>query len=375
MIYADNAATTKLSEKALGAMLPFLQEDYGNASNSYSFGVKAKRALESARLQVAEGIGASRDEILFTSGGSESNSWALSAIESGHIITTSFEHHSVLNACHALERHGVRVTYLPVNSSGVVSVKDIGNALRADTKLVSVMFANNEIGTIQPIAEIGRLLKDKNILFHTDAVQAVGHVAIDVTALGIDLLSASAHKFNGPKGTGILFVKKGLELPSLIFGGKQEHGLRGGTENIAGIVGAATALIESHASIEASSVELNHLTAEAFLIIQKAIPNATVHGQGVERLPGVMNIELQGVSGEAIMNLLDLKGICVSTGSACAAGQNIPSHVLKAIALTESRALSSIRISFGRYNTKQEAITVADAIVAAYQKITVAESS
>ena len=335
MIYADNASTTKLSDKALHAMLTFLKEDYGNASNSYSFGVKSMRAVNKARSGIAAILNANTDEIFFTSGGSESNSWVLSAIDSGHIITTASEHHSVLNACRALEKRGVRVTYLPVNSSGVVSVDDVQNALCDDTKLVSILLANNEIGTIQPIPAIGKMLRSKKILFHTDAVQAVGHIPVDVQALGVDFLSASAHKFNGPKGTGLLYKREGIKLPPLIFGGKQEFGLRGGTENVAGIIGFHAALDESNELMEDESIKTRDLVATTFLHISQAIPKVILHGETSDKLPGIMNVAIPEVSGEAIMNILDLKGICVSTGSACTSGQNTPSHVLKAINLTD----------------------------------------
>ena len=375
MIYADNAATTRISDEAFEKMLPFLQEQYGNASSQYSLGVKAKRAVEQARKQVAEAIGVQPAEITFTSGGSESNSWVLRGVaesfgdEAIHIITSSIEHHSILNACHALEAKGVEITYLPVDSYGRVSIDDLKAEIRPNTKLVSIMLANNELGTIQPVAEIGQYLRGLGILFHTDAVQAVGHIPVNVTELYVDFLTASAHKFNGAKGTGILYKRSGLKLPRLVFGGEQEQGARAGTENVAGIVAAGYALEESVSEMEATAEKLAALVQFTIEGIQTKVPNIGVNGDAGNRLPGIVNISFDSISGESLMHLLDLKGICVSTSSACTSGKDEPSHVLMALGLSEKQAKSAIRISYGRYNTMQEVESVIAAICNTREKI------
>jgi cysteine desulfurase len=375
VIYADNAATTQISDLALEKMLPFLKEQYGNASSQYSLGTKAKYAIEQARQQVATAIGAQAAEIIFTSGGSEANSWVLRGVmemfsgEEIHIITSSIEHHSVLNACHVLEALGAEVTYLPVNSNGSVEIASVKAVIRPNTKLVSIMLANNEIGTIQPIAELGKHLHERSILFHTDAVQAVGHIPLDVNDMQVDFLSASAHKFHGAKGTGILYKRFGLELPSLVFGGEQEHGFRAGTENVAGIVSLGYALEESVAEMHSTASRLKTMVGSTVKGIQMRIPSVRVNGDTEKRLPGTVNLRFDGASGESLMNILDLKGIYVSTGSACNSGKDIPSHVLLAIGLSEEQAKSSIRISYGRYNTQEETETIVENIYNAYIKI------
>ena len=375
MIYADNAATTRISDNVFEKMLPFLREHYGNAASQYSLGVKAKRAIGLARKQVADAIGAKAEEITFTSGGSEANSWLLRSVNENlgdvpkHIITSAIEHHSVLNACRALEDSKTIVTYLPVDSSGRVSVADVKAAIRPCTKLVTIMLANNEIGTVQPIAEIGRLLKDKGIMFHTDAVQAVGHIPVDVIALGVDFLTASAHKFNGAKGTGVLYKRLGLELRSLIFGGEQEHGHRAGTENVAGIVSAGYAIEESLETMASEVERLRMMVEETVNGIKARIPSVMVNGDGACRLPGMVNLGFDGVSGESLMHLLDLKGVCVSTSSACTSGKDEPSHVLLALGKTKQQAKSAIRISYGKDNTIDEIETVVTAVCDAYYKI------
>lgn len=375
MIYADNAATTRISDSVFEKMLPFLCEQYGNASSQYSFGVKAKRAIEQARKQVSAAIGAEPTEITFTSGGSEANSWVLRCIadtyrnEPMHIVTTAIEHHSVLNACRSLEQTGIEVTYLPVDMKGRVSVDNVKAAIKPYTKLVSVMFANNEIGTIQPIAEIGRLLKGESILFHTDAVQAVGHIPVNVSDLQVDFLTASAHKFNGPKGTGILYKLSGLDLSPLVFGGKQERGLRAGTENVAGIVAAGYAIEESVSEIADVAKRLRVMVEDTVNGIIERIPSVRVNGYGECSLPGTVNLCFNGVSGESLMHLLDLKGVCLSTSSACSSGEDEPSHVLIALGLTEQQAKSAIRISYGKYNCADEAGKVVEAVCDAYEKI------
>jgi len=375
MIYADNAATTKISDKAFEKMLPFLQEQYGNASSQYSLGIKAKRAVEQARKQVAEAIGAQPAEITFTSGGSEANNWILQGVtklfkgEDIHIITSSIEHHSVLNVCRALETENIKVTYLPVNKNGLVLVDDVISAVKPNTKFVSIMLANNEIGTIQPIAEIGKYLHGKGILFHTDAVQAVGHIPVDINKLHVDFLSASAHKFNGAKGTGFLYKRASVDLPNLVFGGKQEHGYRAGTENVAGIVAAGYAIEENVKEMRKTAERLQAMVQTTVSEIRERIPDVWINGNAELRLPGTVNLGFNGVSGESLMNILDLKGVCVSTSSACNSGNDEPSHVLLALGLSEEQAKSAIRISYGKYNTIEEAEYIASAICDAYSKI------
>ncbi|MGC2422747.1 MAG: cysteine desulfurase family protein [Nitrospirota bacterium] len=375
MIYADNAATTKISDNVFKKMLPFLREQYGNASSQYSLGAKAKRAVELARKQVAVAIGAEPSEITFTSGGSEANSWVLRCVaetyrnEPMHIITSAIEHHSVLNACHSLEQSGVEVTYLPVDASGQVSTGNIKAAIKSHTRMVSIMLANNEIGTVQPIAEIGRLLKGEGILFHTDAMQAVGHIPVDVNDLQVDFLTASAHKFNGAKGTGILYKRSALELLPLVFGGEQEHGLRAGTENVAGIVAAGYAIEESVSEMADTAQPLKAMVEDTVNGIKEKIPSVRVNGDSECRLSGMVNLCFDGVSGESLMHLLDLKGVCVSTSSACTSGKDEPSHVLLALGLTEQQAKSAIRISYGKYNRADDVGKVVTAVCDAYEKI------
>jgi len=373
LIYADNAATTRISDSVMEKMLPFLREQYGNASSQYSLGVKAKCAIEKARQQVAVAIGAEPSEIVFTSGGSESNSWVLSSVNNGHVIVSSIEHHSVLNACRSLERKGIEVTYLPVDSKGRVSLDSIKDSIRSDTKLVSIMLANNEIGTIQPIAEIGEYLRERSILFHTDAVQAVGHIPVFVKELGVDFLTASSHKFNGAKGTGILYKRNGTSLPPMIFGGEQECEARAGTENVAGIVAAGYAITESVANMNEMADKLSGLVQATINGIRDKISSIIINGDENNRLPGIVNIVFDGVTGESLMHLLDLKGICVSTSSACTSGKDEPSHVLMALGLTEQQAKSAIRISYGRYNNMDEVETIVANICIAYEKILAAK--
>ena len=375
MIYADNAATTRISDSALEKMLPFLQEQYGNASSQYSLGAKAKRAIDQARLQVGTAIGAEPSDITFTSSGSESNNWAIRGVaesfgkETIHIITSSIEHPSVLNACSMLELRGVEVSYLPVNNLGRVSAEDVKAAIKQNTKLVSIILANNEIGTIQPIAEIGRFLHELDILFHADAVQAVGHIPVNVEELHVDFLTASAHKFNGAKGTGMFYKRSGINLPQLIFGGEQERGSRAGTENVAGIVAAGHALEESVANMSENTKRLKILVDITVAGIKKKVPNVRVNGDTDNRLPGVVNLGFDGVAGESLLHMLDLKGICVSTSSACSSGKDEPSKVILALGLTEQQAKSAIRISYGMYNTIAEAEIIASAIRDSYGKI------
>ena len=361
MIYADNAATTKMSRAAIDAMLPCMERDFGNPSSLYSIGQRAKELLEQARADVAAVIGAAPREILFTSGGSEADNQALrSAAELGrrsgktHIISTAFEHHAVLHTLKRLEKEGFEVTLLDVHEDGLVRPEELQAALREDTCLVTVMFANNEIGTVQPIRELGAICRAHGVLFHTDAVQAVGHLPIDVKADNIDLLSASAHKFHGPKGVGFLYARKGVPLTNLIEGGAQERGRRAGTENVPAIVGMAAALKESAANMQANAERMTKLRDRLIRGIGE-IPHAALNGDAARRLPGNVNFCFEGIEGESLLLLLDDRGISASSGSACTSGSLDPSHVLLAIGRVHDVAHGSLRLSIGEDTTEEEA--------------------
>ncbi len=360
-VYADNAATTALSPRVLDKMMPYLTEIYGNPSSLYEAGAVAKEAVESARAQVAELIGAeSPSEIYFTSGGSESDNWAIKGVAATlskkgkkHIVTSKFEHHAVLHACKALEKQGFEVTYLDVYENGIVKPEDVKAALREDTALVTVMYANNEIGTIQPIAEIGKICREAKVLFHTDAVQAMGNVPINVVADQVDLLSLTAHKFHGPKGCGALYVRLGVRPDILIDGGAQERGRRAGTENVAGIVGLAEAL---KIAVESMDERGKRLTAMRNRLIDGLlkIERSRLNGDRDKRLPGNMNMCFEGIEGESLLLRLDLAGISASSGSACTSGSLDPSHVLLSIGLPHEIAHGSLRISFSDTNTEED---------------------
>ena len=359
-IYADNAATTKMSRAALDAMIPCLEEQYGNPSSLYSFGQRAKEALEFAREDVAAVIGASPKEITFTSGGSDSDNQALrSAAALGkkagktHIISTAFEHHAILHTLRALEKEGFAVTLLPVHEDGLVRAEELEAAIRDDTCLVSVMYANNEIGTIQPIRDIGAICRAHGVLFHTDAVQAVPHLKIDVSADNIDLLSASAHKFHGPKGVGFLYARKGVRLTNLIEGGAQERGKRAGTENVPAVVGMAAALKDVAAHREADAARLIPLRDKLIAGLRE-IPHSALNGDEMRRLPGNVNFCFEGIEGESLLLLLDDRGICASSGSACTSGSLDPSHVLLAIGRVHDVAHGSLRLTLGEDATEEE---------------------
>lgn len=359
-LYADNAATTKLSKTALAAMMPYLEEDYGNPSSLYSVGQRAREAIEAAREMVAHAIGASPKEIFFTSGGSEADNQALrSAAEIGrkagkmHIISDGIEHHAVLHTLRRLESEGFRVTYLPVSAGGLVDPAQVESALCEDTCLVTVMYANNEIGTIQPIREIGEICRRRGVLFHTDAVQAVGHLPLDVVRDGVDLLSASAHKFHGPKGIGFLFARRGVRLTNLIEGGAQERGKRAGTENVAGIVGMAAALDEAVASIDRNAAHLTVLRDKLIAGLSE-IPHSALNGDAKMRLPGNVNFCFEGIEGESLLLLLDDRGISASSGSACTSGSLDPSHVLLAIGRVHDVAHGSLRLTLGEETTDED---------------------
>ena len=362
MIYADNAATTRMSEKAIRAMTECIREDYGNPSSLYAFGQRAKERLEEAREQIAGIIGAAYPrEILFTSGGSEADNQALiSAAAIGakkgkkHIVSTAFEHHAVLHTLRKLEKEGYEVTLLDVHENGIVRPEEVEAAIREDTCLVSVMYANNEIGTIQPVAEIGAICRKRGVLFHTDAVQAVGHLAIDVQKENIDLLSASGHKFHGPNGVGFLYARKGVALTNLIEGGAQERGKRAGTENTPGIVAMAAALQERAANMAAEQEKTKAIRDRLIEGIGK-IPHSALNGDRERRLPGNVSFCFEGIEGESLLLLLDQKGICASSGSACTSGSLDPSHVLLAIGRVHDVAHGSLRLSLNEENTPEEA--------------------
>lgn len=364
MIYADNAATTQLDIEAFEAMKPFLLHHYGNASQPYSFGVEAKKALRQARQKIAECIGAAPEEIFFTSCGTESDNWAIKmgAADGKRIITSVIEHHAVLNSCSMMERRGVPVSYLQVNDRGEVLPEALENIIGDDVGLVSVMMANNEIGTIQPIKELAEIAHRHHALFHTDAVQAVGHIDIDVHDLGIDMLSASAHKFNGPKGIGFLYVKKGTKISSFVDGGMQESGMRAGTENVASIIAMAVALENNCSNIIANKKHLEGLEASLLHRLDEAGVDYLRNG-GENHIPGNVNISFKGKEGEMILHRMDLKGICISTGSACDSVNTEVSHVIKAIGVPDEFAVGTIRISLGKENTDEEADAIADALI------------
>ena len=359
-VYADNAATTAVSPQVLEAMLPYYKEVYGNPSSLYSVGQKAKAALEEARETVAACLGAEAGEIYFTSCGTESDNWAIKGAAHAmrkkgkdHIITSAFEHHAVLHTCQALEKEGFTVTYLPVHENGIVRPEELEAAITDRTGLVTIMYANNEIGTIQPIPEIGAICKKHGVWFHTDAVQAVGNVHIHVKEQNIDMLSLSGHKFHAPKGVGALYIRRGIAIPNLLDGGAQERGKRGGTENVAQIVGLAAGLKEACATIDQRVARLSPLRDKLMDGLLK-IDRCRVNGDREHRLPGNVSMCFQGVEGESLLLMLDLKGISASSGSACTSGSLDPSHVLLAIGLPHEVAHGSLRLSFGDYNTMED---------------------
>ncbi|WHE07980.1 cysteine desulfurase NifS [Thermoanaerobacterium thermosaccharolyticum] len=362
-IYLDNAATTPMKPEALNSMMPFFDNRFGNPSSLYSYGQEAKKAIEEARDRVAAAIGANADEIFFTSGGTESDNWALIGAayalknKGNHIITTSIEHHAVLHTCQYLEKQGFEITYLPVDEYGLVDPNDLKEAIKDNTILVSIMYANNEIGTIEPIEELAKVAHEKGVLFHTDAVQAVGNVPIDLKKLDIDMLSISAHKIYGPKGVGALYIKKGVRIDSLIHGGAQERNRRAGTENVAGIVGFGTAIELITKNIDEHIKKLTRLRDKLIDGILK-IPYTRLNGHPNKRLPGNVNVSFEFVDGESLILSLDMEGICVSSGSACTAGSIDPSHVLLAIGLPEEIAHGSLRLTIGEENTEEEIDTV-----------------
>ena len=383
IVYIDSAATTPLSEFALNRALPFLREHFGNASSRHSHGVAARQALEESRRTIAETLGARSEEIVFTSGASEANAWILNAIaapidaappisvKNVNVVSTAFEHSSIWETLRSLERRGIAVTYLRPNRDGVISTADVAAALRPNTRLVSIMTANNELGTLQPIAEIGRLLRERGVVFHTDATQAVGHIPLNVNELNVDFLTASAHKFNGPKGFGFLYRRHDVDLPAFILGGSQERGLRSGTENIFGAVATAAALTENVAALPETTARLCNLENALLRRLREVLSSSdfSVVGESAARLPGFLNLVFNGADGDTITRLLDLRGVCASTGSACSSGDVKPSRTLLATGRSELEARSSVRVSFGRHNTTVDAEAVADALIFAFRKI------
>ena len=359
-IYADNAATTKMSENAINAMLPYMREVYGNPSSLYEIGQKAKEALEDARQRAAKVLNCGSNEIYFTSGGSEADNQAIiSAARIGerkgkkHIISTTFEHHAVLHTLKKLEKEGFEIELLDVHSNGIVSANQVADAIRDDTALVTIMYANNEIGTVQPIAEIGAVCREKNVVFHSDAVQAIGHISVDVTRDNIDMLSLSAHKFHGPKGVGILYAKKGIALSNIIEGGAQERGKRAGTENLPGIAGMVKALEDATADIDGYASKLIPLRDKLIEGLDE-IEYSELNGDKDNRLPGTVNFCFEGIEGESLLLLLDDKGISASSGSACTSGSLDPSHVLLAIGRPHEVAHGSLRLSLSEDVTEEE---------------------
>lgn len=368
MIYLDHAATTPMADQVAASMEPYYAKDYANASTIYEFGEKSRNAITRSREIIAYSLNARPEEIYFTAGGSESDNWALKGTAEAykdkgkHIITTKIEHHAVLNTCKYLEEQGYEITYLPVDEQGFVKISELEDAIRPDTILISVMFANNEIGTIEPIAQIGRIARKYDVLFHTDAVQAYAQIPINVDFYHIDLLSASGHKFYGPKGTGFLYIRDGVKTASFIHGGGQEQGKRAGTENVPGIVGIGEA---AKLAMQAMSRRIYQETRLRDLMIHEVsrrIPNAWLNGDRYARLPNNVNFSFEGIEGETLLLLLDAKDICASAASACSAGSGEPSHVLSAIGRTDELASGTLRMTLGRSTTKEEILTAVQAV-------------
>lgn len=360
MIYMDNAATTRVTPEVFEAMRPYFTELYGNPSSAYEFSGKIAKDVNEARKTIAGTIGADESEIYFTNGGSESDNWAIKGIadqlkdKGNHIITTKIEHHAVLHTCEFLEEHGYEVTYLPVDEKGLISLEELEKAIKPETVLISIMFANNEIGTIEPVAKIGEIARKHGVIFHTDAVQAFGHVAINVDEMNIDLLSASAHKLNGPKGVGLLYIRKGIKLSNLIHGGAQEHGRRAGTTNAAGIIGFGKAAEKAYRKLEETIRYESKLRDKLIKRVVEEIPYSRVNGDLENRLSNNANFCFRFVEGESLLILLDKKGICASSGSACTSGSLDPSHVLLAIGLPHEIAHGSVRLTISDETTEED---------------------
>ena len=374
-IYLDNAATTKTAPEVLDAMLPYFSEFYGNPSSIYSLAAQSKKAVTDAREVIAESLGAKAQDIYFTAGGSEADNWAIKAAAEAyagkgrHIITSKIEHHAVLHTCEYLQKQGYEITYVGVDEQGVLNLDELKEAIRPDTILISIMFANNEIGTIQPMKEIGEIAKTNGILFHTDAVQAYGQVPIDVEEYNIDMLSASGHKLNGPKGIGFLYIRKGLKLRSFIHGGAQERSRRAGTENVPGIVGLGAAVSRAMATMRARSEYEISLRDYLISEIEAKIPYCRLNGDRVKRLPNNVNFSFRFIEGESLLIMLDMKGICASSGSACTSGSLDPSHVLLAIGLPHEIAHGSLRLTLSEETTREDIDTTVTAVAEIVAKL------
>ena len=375
MIYLDNAATTKTAPEVVDAMLPYFSEYYGNASTIYSLGAESKKAMDHARQTIADNLGAKPEEIYFTAGGSESDNWALKATAEAyaskgkHIITTKIEHHAILHTCEYLEKRGFEITYLNVDRDGLISLDELKAAIRPDTILISVMFANNEIGTIEPIAEIGEIAKEHGVLFHTDAVQAYAQVPIHVDEMHIDMLSASGHKLNGPKGIGFLYIRKGVKIRSFVHGGAQERSRRAGTENIPGIVGLGAAVERAMRIMDSKTRKEIELRDYLIGRLESEIPHCWLNGHRTKRLPNNINFSFLFIEGESMLIMLDMKGICASSGSACTSGSLDPSHVLLAIGLKHEEAHGSLRLTLSEDSTKEEMDIVAEEVKKIVQRL------
>ena len=375
MIYLDNAATTKTAPEVVDAMLPYFSEYYGNASTIYSLGAESKKAMDHARQTIADSLGAKPEEIYFTAGGSESDNWALKATAEAyatkgkHIITTKIEHHAILHTCEYLEKRGFEITYLNVDRDGLISLDELKAAIRPDTILISVMFANNEIGTIEPIAEIGEIAKEHGVLFHTDAVQAYAQVPINVDEMHIDMLSASGHKLNGPKGIGFLYIRKGVKIRSFVHGGAQERSRRAGTENIPGIVGLGAAVERAMRIMDSKTRREIELRDYLIGRLENEIPHCWLNGHRTKRLPNNINFSFLFIEGESMLIMLDMKGICASSGSACTSGSLDPSHVLLAIGLKHEEAHGSLRLTLSEDSTKEEMDIVAEEVKEIVQRL------
>ena len=375
MIYLDNAATTKTAPEVVDAMLPYFSEYYGNASTIYSLGAESKKAMDHARQTIADSLGAKAEEIYFTAGGSESDNWALKATAEAyaskgkHIITTKIEHHAILHTCEYLEKRGFEITYLNVDRDGLISLDELKAAIRPDTILISVMFANNEIGTIEPIAEIGEIAKEHGVLFHTDAVQAYAQVPINVDEMHIDMLSASGHKLNGPKGIGFLYIRKGVKIRSFVHGGAQERSRRAGTENIPGIVGLGAAVERAMRIMDSKTQREIELRDYLIGRLENEIPHCWLNGHRTKRLPNNINFSFLFIEGESMLIMLDMKGICASSGSACTSGSLDPSHVLLAIGLKHEEAHGSLRLTLSEDSTKEEMDIVAEEVKKIVQRL------
>lgn len=375
MIYLDNAATTKTAPEVVDAMLPYFSEYYGNASTIYSLGAESKKAIDHARQTIADSLGAKPEEIYFTAGGSESDNWALKATAEAyaskgkHIITTKIEHHAILHTCEYLEKRGFEITYLNVDRDGLISLDELKAAIRPDTILISVMFANNEIGTIEPIAEIGEIAKEHGVLFHTDAVQAYAQVPINVDEMHIDMLSASGHKLNGPKGIGFLYIRKGVKIRSFVHGGAQERSRRAGTENIPGIVGLGAAVERAMRIMDTKTRKEIELRDYLIGRLENEIPHCWLNGHRTKRLPNNINFSFLFIEGESMLIMLDMKGICASSGSACTSGSLDPSHVLLAIGLKHEEAHGSLRLTLSEESTKEEMDIVAEEVKKIVQRL------